>query len=877
MRKLLTLLTLFIALTAAHAQQGNTVTISYPGVPSGTCAFIMYGINAATGDLYDCKAGAWNLVGGGGSTGTVTNATNLLACYPTIGTGTVGIQSSKGECYASLEAGATADVQINNASLAAVALGGYDVVVDLQGAQTLAAPPLGSANFTGYMKVLPGAAYSCTYAAGANKACWPVPAKVTVDFVVGASGSTSSGFTGGGSYLLLTAINQIGFCLAATTNSTRCPAAGGTQAQQSLVKNASVHGANLSGVTLYQNYAAEEGGGYVNVVGVAWANHGVCMDVGGGGGAAINSILISINCTNSQGISTVMTADSVGVKLNSGGLSALLPRFISDMSITNSCVTGGSCAGGANVELNDDVQIAGITPYLEAVHCETAARSCINIGNVTVAGSDTAIASDAVEVHNVTSSAAGDTIRITNGAAQSNVSLFNITNEVASGFTINDQANTGVSAVSHQTVAQYVTNDSSAVVIDTSGTNPSKLIPIGGSNTNVQFNNNGVFGGSGNFTFSASSGITLLQGANASDALTIQRQTNTSPTGNFINFLNASSASLFKVDVLGNTTGLSFNTSGSNGGVSGTEGTGAGLTAGAGTDLQYPDSTNHCWHLNTNNVDIGCSVAGGTSAVTSGDLASYNGTTGARIQDASVIAANVLTTTATMTSNVIPKGNGTKTLQLSSITDNGTTIASAEGLVLGTANCTTPGTAGAICMGEGTAITNVASTTALYPDSTAHEIKVATAGSSSFGQLVRAMPGAISLTAQAASVGTATLCAASAGACNVGGVYHVHLAMHQDGTACSANTTAGVSVQLTWTDTDGTAHSAQTVPLETSASLIALTGTMAWPNTGVTAYASGDFNIDTNGTIIQYATTYAACTTGGPAKYALGLTVTRIQ
>src|SRR5581483_228541 len=46
-------------------------------------------------------------------------------------------------------------------------------------------------------------------------------------------------------------------------------------------------------------------------------------------------------------------------------------------------------------------------------------------------------------------------------------------------------------------------------------------------------------------------------------------------------------------DSSGNETLVSVTTSGSNGGISGTEGTGAGLTAGAGTDLLYPDSTLH--------------------------------------------------------------------------------------------------------------------------------------------------------------------------------------------------------------------------------------------------------------------------------------------
>jgi hypothetical protein len=77
-------------------------------------------------------------------------------------------------------------------------------------------------------------------------------------------------------------------------------------------------------------------------------------------------------------------------------------------------------------------------------------------------------------------------------------------------------------------------------------------------------------------------------------------------TGNFMDFHLNGGISLAKLDYLGNHTATSFNTTGSNGGISGTEGTGAALTAGAGTDLLYPDSTSHCWHQNLNNVDKGC-------------------------------------------------------------------------------------------------------------------------------------------------------------------------------------------------------------------------------------------------------------------------------
>lgn len=194
----------------------------------------------------------------------------------------------------------------------------------------------------------------------------------------------------------------------------------------------------------------------------------------------------------------------------------------------------------------------------------------------------------------------------------------------------------------------------------------------------------------------------------------------------------------------------------------------------------------------------------------------------------------------------------------------------------GTQPACTAGTAGGICFTEGSALTNVASTGALDANLTTHELEYQSNGSALKGMIVRAQPGSVRSTALVASVSTATLCAASAGACNTAGEYHLHLAMYQSGTACTANTTAGVSFQLTWTDGNGTAHSAQTIPLDTNASLIALSGTMAWAQTTLGAYASGDFNIDTNGTIIQYATTFAQCTSG-TATYALSAAITRVQ
>lgn len=56
----------------AHAQGGNTVTIRFAGAPTGGCNFFQYGVNNATGDLYDCKAGVWFKVGPASSVGFCT-------------------------------------------------------------------------------------------------------------------------------------------------------------------------------------------------------------------------------------------------------------------------------------------------------------------------------------------------------------------------------------------------------------------------------------------------------------------------------------------------------------------------------------------------------------------------------------------------------------------------------------------------------------------------------------------------------------------------------------------------------------------------------------------------------------------------------------
>ena len=138
-----------------------------------------------------------------------------------------------------------------------------------------------------------------------------------------------------------------------------------------------------------------------------------------------------------------------------------------------------------------------------------------------------------------------------------------------------------------------------------------------------------------------------------------------------------------------------------------------------------------------------------------------------------------------------------------------------------------------------------------------------------------AQSGAVHSTGNTAAISTATLCAASAGACNVAGQYHVHWNFIETGTACGTPTPGGVTFTLTWTDTNTTVHTIQ-LPMDDSASLTATSGTFTFRTTLAAAWASGDINVSTNGSIIQYATGYTACGVG-TGTYQLDAAVTRLQ
>lgn len=106
MKRLLALLTFLALATLVAGQGGNTVTIRFPGAPSGNCSLFMYAVNNATGEFYDCLAGSWNLVtgGGGGGSGTVSpnNGTAGAGAYYPAAAGSTTVDDLSGLTYDSV-------------------------------------------------------------------------------------------------------------------------------------------------------------------------------------------------------------------------------------------------------------------------------------------------------------------------------------------------------------------------------------------------------------------------------------------------------------------------------------------------------------------------------------------------------------------------------------------------------------------------------------------------------------------------------------------------------------------------------------------------------------------------------------------------------
>jgi hypothetical protein len=309
-------------------------------------------------------------------------------------------------------------------------------------------------------------------------------------------------------------------------------------------------------------------------------------------------------------------------------------------------------------------------------------------------------------------------------------------------------------------------------------------------------------------------------------------------------------AILFEADVA-NTGATTLNVNSSAARTVNKQGGGTALVANdwlAGQDvLLIFDGTN--WQMNGQSGNAPATISG----LSTGSLvkAASSTTIANSLCDEGITTANVLTCTNTAGMKVVNLSTGTAP------------------------PVCTPGTGGANCYGEGTAPTAAASVGEIYADSTLHDLAIQANGGNA--KLVESVnPSPIHSTGNVAAISTATLCASAAGNCNQAGMYHVHWAFTQTGTACGTPGAGGVTFLLTWTDFNGTAHSAISLSMDDSASLVATTGTFHFTNSNATAWASGDFNLSSNGSIIQYATGYTGCGVG-TGTYELDAAVTRLQ
>src|SRR5437667_6522285 len=71
LRRTIAVFLVFLLCSVSWASS-NTITITGSGAPTGTCSVIMFYVDSATGNFYDCPASAWIQAGAPGG-GVVTS------------------------------------------------------------------------------------------------------------------------------------------------------------------------------------------------------------------------------------------------------------------------------------------------------------------------------------------------------------------------------------------------------------------------------------------------------------------------------------------------------------------------------------------------------------------------------------------------------------------------------------------------------------------------------------------------------------------------------------------------------------------------------------------------------------------------------------
>ena len=480
----------YVQISATIAGDCHDAGASYPG--SGQVVGRVLSSNAGAGIYAMVISGAELQAGQAG--GQITGSSSLGGTVTQTGTNAFGTSIAK-VFVSAVADGLSGCAKINDVATNYVALPGQSLIVDLTGDQACGTAPI-PASFANEIDVIGAATYH-VYGTGQ----WLLPTKTRI-FGNGATTNPPNGTKG--------------FVIQACNNSTQAYCGGSSGSPNSFASNSPLvclgscsGSANLqaydiqfwhgyidcnyvSGCVAGMNYYAEEQSGFFFTTFAGWGNGGVGLDIGhatgtGAAGSGGNSMYEGLNLINTSPNLAACTPSAVGIRVNMGGIAAGGPKFIKGVTVVNTM-----CAQlSTPVYPNDDIQIAGADVALEDVHTETYGRAGVNVGVVTMGGSDQAIGAQSIKLDTINSSvvkAAGatDVIRLSSGATVAAIEVANVAAEAPNPATntLNDQRNVVIPSSATARVAHYTTDQNGAVVADSSGVNA------------VHFSGGAIFGGS---------------------------------------------------------------------------------------------------------------------------------------------------------------------------------------------------------------------------------------------------------------------------------------------------------------------------------------------------------------------------------------------
>lgn len=214
-------------------------------------------------------------------------------------------------------------------------------------------------------------------------------------------------------------------------------------------------------------------------------------------------------------------------------------------------------------------------------------------------------------------------------------------------------------------------------------------------------------------------------------------------------------------DSLATDNGTTFAYTGT-GGYTGPKATFGTDNSAAGT-LQLANGSANAHTIWSSGATTSNTIQGFAIAPTTGDLVDCVTTsTTCLLTDSGVLAANVVTDSGTATSNTMMKGAGSKAIQTSLLTDDGTTLAySGSG---GIKSSGSGGVGGTLTLPEGTAASASSGNDVCYGDSTAHSVKCSYNNGTFFG-LPQRICSQVAISLRTSAISSATTDSAATGTC----------------------------------------------------------------------------------------------------------------